>query len=656
MTTSASSPTLVVPLAGFRTRGAASVRRLVRGREDDAVWVRPALVALLGGTGVLYLWDLSASGWANAFYSAAAQAGSQSWEAFFYGSSDAGNSITVDKPPAALWVTSLSVRLFGLSSWSILVPQALIGVATVGVLYLAVRRVVGPGAALLAGAAMAVTPVAVLMFRYNNPDALLVLLLTAAAYALTRGLEKAGGRWLALAGVLVGTAFLTKMLQALLVVPAFALVYLCCAPTTLRRRVLHLLGAGLALLVSGGWWVAVVEAVPASMRPYIGGSQTNSVWELIWGYNGLGRITGNETGSVGGASGWGITGLGRLVNGEIGGQVAWLLPAAVILTTAGLLAAGRAPRTDLRRAALLMWAGWLLVTYLVFSLMAGIFHAYYTVALAPAIAALVGIGGAMTWRRRGAVWARVTLAATLAVTVAWSFALLHRSFAFLPTLLWLVLVAGLLAAVALLMADRMSRVVLATTLAVGVLAGLAGPGVFALDTARTPHQGSIPTAGPAFVGPRSFVGPHLGPNQAFRNQFPGLPTGTAVLPRNAGGLRFGGGLLNARRVSDRTAAALAENASHYTWVAAVTGANNAAGYQLATQLPVMPLGGFNGSDPSPTLAEFQQYVADGRVHWFIAGGLGGGRAPQQITAWVERTFAAQAVGGVTMYDLTRPLR
>src|ERR1700750_3206291 len=162
--------------------------------------------ALLVGTAVLYLAGLSRSGWGNAFYAAAAQAGSQNWEAFFYGSSDAGNSITVDKPPASLWVMDLSVRLFGLSSWSILVPEALMGVATVGVLYLAVRRVTGPGPALLAGAAMALTPVAVLMFRFNNPDALLTLLLTIAAYALTRAVEKASLRWLLAVGALVGLA------------------------------------------------------------------------------------------------------------------------------------------------------------------------------------------------------------------------------------------------------------------------------------------------------------------------------------------------------------------------------------------------------------------------------------------------------------------
>src|SRR3954452_17721463 len=248
-------------------------RVLVRGREGDPRWVRPSLLGLLAATGVLYLWDLAASGWANAFYSAAVQAGSQSWEGFFYGSSDAANSITVDKPPASLWVMELSVRVFGLSSWSILVPEALMGVATVAVLHLAVRRVAGPGAGLLAGAALALTPVAVLMFRFNNPDALLVLLMTLAAYALARALEGARLRWLLAVGALLGFAFLTKTLQAVLVVPGFALVYLVAAPTSIGRRIGHLLTAGAALVVTGGWWVAAVELVPVSARPYIGGSQ-----------------------------------------------------------------------------------------------------------------------------------------------------------------------------------------------------------------------------------------------------------------------------------------------------------------------------------------------------------------------------------------------
>src|SRR5215475_2224611 len=234
--------------------------RLLRP-PGQPTWARPALLVLLVGTALLYLWGLGASGWANSFYSAAAQAGSQSWKAFFFGSSDAGNSITVDKTPASLWLMALSVRMFGLSSWSILVPQALCGVGAVGLLYTTVRRWFSPAAGLLAGAVMALTPIAVLMFRFNNPDALLVLLLVAGAYATVRAIETASTRWLALTGAFVGFGFLTKMLQALLVLPAFALAYLVAAPTGFWRRVRQLLIAGAAMVAGAGWWVALVELI-----------------------------------------------------------------------------------------------------------------------------------------------------------------------------------------------------------------------------------------------------------------------------------------------------------------------------------------------------------------------------------------------------------
>jgi 4-amino-4-deoxy-L-arabinose transferase-like glycosyltransferase len=334
--------------------------RLLRSREEDPAWARPSLVALLLATALLYLWGLGASGWANAYYSAAAQAGSVSWKAFLYGSFDAASSITVDKPPASLWVMALSVRLFGLGAWSILAPQALMGVATVGVLHATVRRWFGPAAGLLAGVALALTPVATLMFRFDNPDPLLTLALTVAAYATVRAVERAGTGWLAFAAAAVGVGFLAKMLQALLVVPALAGVYRLAAPTRLRRRLGQLALAGVVLVASAGWWVAIVELVPASMRPYVGGSQTNSVLELVLGYNGLGRLTGNETGSVGGApgGGWGQTGWARLIGAEVGGQVAWLLPAALIALGAGLWLTRRTPRTDRARAAFALWGGW----------------------------------------------------------------------------------------------------------------------------------------------------------------------------------------------------------------------------------------------------------------------------------------------------------
>ncbi len=301
-----------------------TVRDFARGPATGPAWARPALLVLLAVTAGLYLWDLGASGWANSFYSAAVQAGTKSWKAFFFGSSDSSNFITVDKPPAALWVMEISARIFGLSSWSILVPQALEGVAAVAVLYATVRRWASAGAGLVAAAIFALTPVAALMFRFNNPDALLVLLLCGAAYAITRAMENSSARWLVLAFSLVGLGFITKMMQAFLVVPAMAAAYVLAAPAPFWRRVRQLALGGVAMVVSAGWWVAAVVLTPAADRPYIGGSQDNNLLNLIFGYNGFGRLTGNEAGSVvgGGAQGrsgqWGPTGLTRLFGSEMG--------------------------------------------------------------------------------------------------------------------------------------------------------------------------------------------------------------------------------------------------------------------------------------------------------------------------------------------------
>ena len=446
-------------------------------------WELPSLAVLLIGTAAFYLWNLSASVWANSFYAAAVQAGTQNWTAFFFGSLDSANAITVDKPPASLWVMALSGRIFGFSSWSMLAPQALMAVGAVALLWATVRRVAGPAAGLLAGAVLALTPVAVMMFKFNNPDALLVLLMVAAAWATTHAVEKASTRWLVLAGVFIGFGFLTKMLQAFLVVPGLAAAYLWAAPTALWHRIRQLLAAGVAIVVSAGWWLVAVALWPVDSRPYIGGSTDNSPLELAFGYNGLGRIFGGQ-GNGGGRRGaempgglpggteaavggmppggggmggfGGQAGLTRLFNTEIGGQISWLLPAALILLVAALWFTRRAPRTDRVRAALLVWGGWTLVTALVFSLMAGTFHAYYTVALAPGIAALVAVGGREAWLVRGTWAGRGVLAVTAATTAVWAWVLLGRSTTFLPWLRWVVLVVGVVAAVGLLIPNAMA--------------------------------------------------------------------------------------------------------------------------------------------------------------------------------------------------------
>ncbi|WP_203987305.1 glycosyltransferase family 39 protein, partial [Virgisporangium aurantiacum] len=498
--------TLTHPVLETGVASGPRARRLIKLFEGP----RPALLALLAATAVLYIWGLSANGWANAYYAAAAQAGSESWKAWFFGSFDASNAITVDKTPAALWIMGLSARIFGVNSWSLLVPEALMGVATVAVLYAAVKRWHGPVAGLIAGAVLATTPVATLMFRFNNPDALLVLLLVGSAYATVRALEHASVKWLMFAGALVGFGFLTKMLQAFLVVPVLALVYLVAAPTGLGKRCWHLLAAGGSMILAGGWWVAIVELWPASSRPYIGGSQNNSILELTLGYNGLGRLTGEETGSVGGGGGgWGETGPGRLFNAEIGGQIAWLVPAALILLVAGLVVTARTPRTDRVRASLLLWGGWLVLTGAVFSQMQGIFHAYYTVALAPAVGALVGAGAMLVAGR----WRNLVLAATLLVSVGWAYVLLGRSASFAPWLRPAIIVVGVVAAVALVFLDmlrgygrsplrlRSALPWVARVVAVAAIATvIAAPLAYSVQTAASAQTGSIPTAGPAVAG------------------------------------------------------------------------------------------------------------------------------------------------------------
>ncbi|MCE3555343.1 glycosyltransferase family 39 protein [Pseudonocardia sp. RS11V-5] len=675
----------------------------MRGPEGDPRWSRPALLVLLAGTAVLYLWNLSASGWANDFYAAAVQAGTQSWKAWLFGSLDSGNAITVDKPPAALWVMVASARIFGFSSWSLLVPQALMGVASVGLLHAAVKRWAGPVAGLLAGAALALTPAAVLMFRFDNPDALLVLLLVAAAWAVTRAVDAASvtasSWWLVAAGSAIGFAFLTKMGQALLVVPALALVYLVAGAPRLWTRIAQLLGAVAAMVVSAGWFIALVELWPADSRPYIGGSTTNSLLELALGYNGFGRLLGGSgNGGGGGGGGGGNTGFGgsagitRLFTGEIAYEVSWLLPAALVLLVAGLWATRRAPRTDRTRAGLLLWGGWTVVTGLVFSYMSGTMHPYYTVALAPGIAGVLAVGARALWQRRASVWARATLAVATAGTGAWAFALLAASSESFTWLRWPVVALALVGAVALVAGGTGRRVLLVGVTA-AVLSGLVGTSAYAVATASVAHTGSIPSVGTtssAFGssgsgGPGGFAGPGgdgrgtppgmtgTGPGgtapdgTAPEGTAPGATQGGSAAAGDAtdaaqgaptGGMRGMGAGMGGETSAELTALL---GATDSTWSAAVSTSQTAASLELASGTAVISTGGWGGSDSAVTLAQFQQYVAEGEVHYYVGGGQGGGpggpggdsdSTSSQIAEWVAANFTATTVGGQTVYDLT----
>ncbi len=656
------------------------------GPGSSPRWVVPALIALLTVT----------AGYANTFYAAAVQAGTKSWKAFFFGSVDSSNFITVDKSPGSLWIMELSGRLFGFNSWSMLVPQVLEGVAAVGLVYAAVKRWFGPAAGLLAGAVLACTPVAALMFRFNNPDAFMVLLLVAAAYTLIRALEEAGTKWIVATGALLGFAFLAKMLQAFTVVPAFAGVYLLAAPTGLWRRLRQLVLMGVAILVSAGWWVAIVALWPASSRPMIDGSPDNSILNLIFGYNGLSRLSSG----TGGANFSGPAGIFRLFNDEMGGQASWLIPASLLALVAGVVWRGRAARTDRIRAALLLWGGWLLVTGAVFSFSTGIIHTYYTVALAPAIAALVGMGGALLWQNRHRLLARILGSVAIVGTAVWAYALLERTPTYVPWLRPLVLVTGALGAVALVVAPfvpRMTRALTVAALGLGLVAALSGPIAYTATTIRTAHSGGTPSAGPTVSGAGGGFGgggfPGAGGaggraptgSTAGRGGFPGgsgtRPSGSSsgfpggppsgsfegfrgTLPSGATGGGTGGGFGGFGGGGTTSAAltrALKADAGSYRWVAATFGSQSAATLELATGEPVMGIGGFDGEGGNISLATFESYVAKGEIHYFIASGTGGGGGPggtsnsdSAITSWVEAHFTATTIGGETVYNLSSP--
>ncbi len=597
-------------------------------------WPRWALAGLLAATAVLYLCSLSASGYGNTFYAAAAQAGSRNWSAWFFGSLDAHNFITVDKPPASLWVTGLSVRLFGMSSWSVMAPQALMGVAAVAMLYCAVRRAFtdpnhGAAAGLLAGAVLAATPAATMMFRFNNPDALLVLLLTVASYCLMRAASAASWRWLLLVGIAMGTAFLTKMLQGFLVLPGFGLAYLLVAPTSWPKRVLHLLGAVGALIVTAGWWVLAVQLTPTTARPYIGGSTDNTVLDLALGYNGINRLLGHHRqgsplGNWGGSSLpmlGGRSGLHRLFTGEMANEIAWLIVVAVFVVVFGTYLAARRALSRAESCALLMWGAWLLVTGVVFSFMGGMVHPYYTVALAPAIAALVGIGAVWAWRRRSGWDGRGALAAMIVLAAVPSALLLHRNLFGPRWLPWLVVAfAALGAAAALLPRPTIFALV------AGCVSGLACTTAVSIATAATPHHGTMPTA--------------------FRSS------------------KASGTWMNDEATNAALAGLLA--ATHTQWSAATNGSQSAAALEIASRTSVMAVGGWSG-DPVPTLQQFIDDVHAGKIAYYVEAGRGANSPAihgevihstvhtashtREIADWVAANYPGTIIGGSTVYRL-----
>jgi len=621
------------------------------------MWQRSALAALLVGTAITYIWNISINGNANSFYAAAAQAGSQNWKALLFGSLDTSNFITVDKPPVSQWVMGLSGQLFGFSSASMLIPEALMAVGAVALIYGAVTRLSGPWAGLLAGVVLALTPVAALMFRFDNPDAVMVLLMTAAAYCTVRALEVASPRWLAMAGVALGFAFLAKMLEGLMVMPALAIAYLVVAPTSLPKRLLHLVGALASMIVASGWFVVLTLLWPADARPYLAGSTDNNFMNLVLGYNGFARILGRSsgdaqgggsspppgaldavTGGRGGGMGNAAPGIGRLFIGEFGYEISWLLPSALLAFVLVLVSRGRRPRTDVIRGGALIFGVWSIVDALVFSFMSGTIHAYYTLAIAPAIAALIGIGVAEMWSIRQHLFGRIGLAAITLTAGLWGYVLLQRNSSWLPELRWLLLAAVLIGSVGFVVTSSSRLRVLAPLLiACALIGGLGGGAAYAVATFEQPHTGGSPVVG-----------------RKVQNN------------SRTGG--FEGGV-------DSSALDSMLRSTTTTWSAAIDRSSAAATLELGSDTAVMAIGGFS-NDPAPTLDEFVTDVTNHRVTYFVeptptqtqartlaeGGDRGGdgtadgkvraGGGHTDITAWVQSHFTPVVVDDYTVYDMS----
>lgn len=594
-----------------------------------------AIGILLILTAITYLFGALQNDMANSYYAAAVQAASSNFTAWLFGSLDAANFVSVDKPPLSTMIMGLSARIFGFSSFSMLLPNVLTGVITVYLVYRITRYYFGFKSGIIAGGVLAVTPVVALMSGFNNPDAILMCFLTASDYFLIRALDKKPIRNLALAALFSGLAFNTKMLQGLMVLPAIYVVYLCFAKAKLNKRFLHLGIFTAVVMIASLSWSALVYLTPAEMRPWVGSTNDNNIWSLIFGYNGFGRLLGNSPGNGGGGGGrtgfGGATGAFRMFNDEFGPNIAWFIPAALIGAVTVFFKLRKKERTNIQFGITAFWLIWLLIHMFIFSMTSGTIHPYYVVVLAPAIAALVGISLPLIiqlYKNNKNTWLLPMTVMLTALTAA-----MILSMGGLNGIMWVILVLGVISSLLLILAkngqrigrdpqvgDARQAILLKVGSVLSVITVLATPIYYTIATVTQTHVGSIPTAG---------------------------PSSTALVGSNNE---------NAEAESALVTYLLA-NSSNTTWIAAVNSANESAAIQISTGKPVAALGGFNGSDPVLTLAQFKEYVASGKIKYYVTSSRGMGGGPggsSEIVSWIKQNATVVSYGGseYTVYQLS----
>lgn len=638
--TSTHYPPAVHPMLA---RGRSVAKGFWRGPLKHPVWERPALLLLLISNAVLYFSNLGINAWANSFYSAAVQAGSRDWAAFFFGSSDWGNSITVDKPPLSLWLMGISVRAFGLSPESIIVPQAAIGVLTTLMLYLLLRRNFSAQAALVTSAVFFTTPIITLLSRYNNPDPLMLLLMVSGAYFVVRSIESGLLRHFLWAAVLLGLAFMTKQLQAMICLPAIGMAFILYSPIPLRKRFQHgLMGLG-ALAISGGAWMTLVDLIPANARPFIGGSTTNSVLQLTLAYNGLNRLVPAEkdpTVNLIPAQFRTVendAGLLRLFNGNFAQEASWLLIVALVSCVLLMMAWKTLCDSPGRRATVVIAQLWFMTAYLMLSFMGDGIHTYYTATMAPPLALVIGLGIDALSGMRSKKKARILASGTVLVGTLVSWALVNTAEGWPEILASGLLVLGLAGAVLLAVPPPVGwlNIVACVTTCAGLLAA---PVATSIYTASVPHSGSNPLSGQVTKSPITISRflervSQNDPSWAYDMGF-GYDPGPKLID-------------------------LTRSTANCDWAAATYPSQSAAKLQLASSKSIMPIGGFSSGDPSPTLSQFQELAASGRICYLVwhqnhLDLPGRSSTLMEISEWVRSTFNSTVVDGATVYDLRRP--
>lgn len=633
-----------------------------RSPEGQPGWARPILLLLALAAAVVYAWGISQNP-LHSYYAPAVKSMSESWKALLFGAYDPQASITLDKLSGALVVQALSARIFGYHVWSVIAPQVAEAVITVLVLYRSVRRWLNPAAGLLAAAAYATMPIVAALARSEISDTLLVLLLVCAADAWTGAMLSGKARGLVLAGIFIGLAFQAKMVQAWGIVPALALGYLVAAPVALRTRLVRLGLTGLVTGVVSFAWIGLLTVLPASARPYVDGSPSNSALYMVFQYNLLGRYDAASGGSTPGTEG----GWTYLFSQSVATQVGWLYPMAIVGLIAGLVLCARRPRTDLVRAGYLMWAVWL-ATHVVAFALGRVAHSYYVVAVAPALAALAG-GGAVTlwrWFRDSHGWRPFALPAATGMTLMWTVYLSSSYSSFRPWVSSTVLAVGGLS-IMIMIVQLVIRGAIAeqgvenspSTLwtrqlsragsALAVLSVLIAPTVWATSTVNSDYAGSS-------------HGPAAGPSSSGRTGT-GFSSGRSSSSGTSGSSGSVSGMDISDEPADQVLAAVTYLSAHdpgSDYVLAVQG-STLAGQYLMTGVSVLPMGGYSGDTPFPSVDQLTKLIESRKLRYVLLGSgqskSGTGRSSGDdsdsdttLYSWVTENCSTIDADGTEVYD------